>query len=94
MTDENLLKSQEPAVKTGLNVSFLIAIYTVVNAIWPNLLSENIQDAITKIALVLIPIVTSILIRYKVFSPASVQKLKDQIEELEAENERLKTIPR
>lgn len=76
MTDPT--ESTEPAVNTGIVTSLITSVYVIINAIFPNLLSTDVQNAITQIALMLIPIIVSFIIRGKVYSPATVARLLDQ----------------
>lgn len=74
--------SREPALNTGLSLGAVAAVWVLVNAFWPNLIPQNVQDALTEIALFLIPVITGWLIRSKVWSPASVKAL--QMQQLQA----------
>lgn len=71
-------ESTEPAVNTGIVTSLATSVYVIINAIFPNLLSTDVQNAITQIALMLIPVIMSFIIRGKVYSPATVARLLDQ----------------
>lgn len=68
----------EPAVTTGVVTSLLAAVYVLINAIFPNLLSTEVYTAITSIVVILVPLITSIVIRGKVYAPATVSRLLDQ----------------
>lgn len=67
--------SAEPALKVGTWTTLLTAIFFIVNSIFPNLLTTEVQTAIIAIATILIPIIMSIIIRNKVWSPNSVQEI-------------------
>jgi mannitol-specific phosphotransferase system IIBC component len=77
------MRATEPARNTGAVVGALAAVYVIVNTIWPGLLSENVQSAISEFALIVAPLITAWVIREKVFAPASVGKLQQRIEVLE-----------
>lgn len=85
-----LVGDKEPARDVGLSVTVITSIWVLVNSFWPNLITQDVQNAITTIALALIPLITGILIRNKVWSPASVQFYKNRIEDLNAELYRAK----
>ncbi len=77
--------AKEPAVNTGYVATVVAGIWTVINAIWPNLIPENVQNAITELALILIPTITGWIIRNKVYAPASVAGMQSRIKNLEIE---------
>lgn len=78
--------SREPAINVGLITTMLTSIYVIINDVWPNLLSNDIQNSITNIAIILIPIILGWVIRMKVWSPASAAKLQKEIAVLKAKN--------
>lgn len=78
--DQVMLGSQaatEPALAVGSVTGALAAVYVIVNLIWPNLLSDQLQIAISNLVVVLGPVILSWFIRMKVWSPASVAEVLD-----------------
>jgi len=71
-------KPKEPAANIGTTVGFLTAVFVLVNNFWPNIIKDNVQEAIISIAAILLPFITSLLIRRKVWSPASVEDLLEE----------------
>lgn len=70
--------STEPAVKTGAITTGLGAVFVLVNAFWPHLLSTEKQNAILGVAVIFLPILLSLIIRAKVWSPFSVANVVSQ----------------
>lgn len=80
----------EPARNTGGLVSLVIILMSTITILFPNFLSNKTQLIIYMIASFILPLVTAFLIRKKVWSPASVQQV---IEEVTAEASQLKKLP-
>lgn len=69
---------REPAINTGLIASSSVALIGgVVRIFAPNLLSQDMWELIFYIVALIIPIVTAVRIRGKVWSPASVKEVLD-----------------
>ena len=69
------LSNTEPALGIGGLTTVIPAILVLVNLIWKDAISPELGQAIFGVAAVLLPIIVSILIRRKVWSPASVVKV-------------------
>jgi hypothetical protein len=79
----------EPAVNTGAIFTSVVAIVGVVKLLWPTLVSEGIWDFIFYAIALLLPIITAIRIRGKVWSPSSVSEvLKEAIDAAEKTNKK------
>lgn len=69
---------KEPALNTGLNVTAITGILYIVTWIFPDLLPEKVQQAIIVIGALLLPFITALLVRRKVWSPESVQEVLEE----------------
>lgn len=75
----------EPVLSTAMFTSVAPAIGVIVYTLFPNLVSANGWNIIFYLIALLIPIVTALLTRGKVWSPASVKEvLENAIEAAEA----------
>lgn len=71
-------KSEEPVVKVGAYTSSVAGILALLAYLAPNLISEKTTTIILVIAAFVLPIVTALLTRGRVWSPASVKILVDE----------------
>ena len=71
-------KDTEPALRTGVNTSAVAGILTLIAFLWPGLLSNHTSTIILVISAFVLPIVTAIFTRNKVWSIASVTELVDE----------------
>jgi hypothetical protein len=83
------MRSTEPARIIGSTTTILAAIYVIVNQIWPGLLSDDLQSAISETTLIWVPLIVAALIRRKVFAPASVGKLERELIDLKKDYKNL-----
>jgi hypothetical protein len=74
-------KRTEPAMVVGTNVTMAASLLALVVAIFPNLIPENAVAPLGMILVIILPMVTSFLIRRKVFSPATVLNIVHAAEE-------------
>jgi hypothetical protein len=82
--------SSEPAINYGALVTILVSLVgLVLSYLFPHLSTET-KYYITTVIAVLVPLITGLLIRFKVWSPATVQKV---IEEITEEASQIKPIP-
>ena len=90
--------STEPALKVGSIGTVATAVFILINAIWPNAIPDNVQTAITGLAVLLLPLIIAVIIRFKVWSPASVQEVlqiqQQKIAEKADTTQRLKPPPK
>lgn len=70
--------SKEPARTTAGKVTAIVVILSSLDFIFPNLIPENWQVTIFALASLLIPLITGLLIRRKVWSPASVLEATEE----------------
>lgn len=68
---------EEPAVATGSSVMTVAGALSLVLFFFPELLNERQQTVVLVLSAFLLPIITALLTRRYVWSPASVQRLID-----------------
>jgi len=66
---------KNPALHIGTWVSVAVGLYEGFNTLFPNLVPDNIQIVVLVGLAFILPVATSLLIRNKVWSPASVQQV-------------------
>lgn len=70
--------STNPAIDVGLTTTAVTgAIYTILIYVFPQIPDEVVSASFTILA-ILLPIITSVIIRHKVWSPFSVQQVVDE----------------
>jgi hypothetical protein len=74
--------SKEPAVATGATLSGLVGLLFVIDGFAPDLFSNDFMAWASLLIALLSPIITSFIIRRKVFSPATVlEAIQEGIDE-------------
>jgi hypothetical protein len=70
----------EPSLKVGMTASTVVGVVIlIISGVFHKQLSAETQTTIYGIAVLFIPLVVSWLIRAKVWSPASVKKVIDEV---------------
>ena len=70
-----------PAVNMGVWTTAILGLASIPTIFFPNLISPNIQNAIYVGLAFALPIITALLIRGKVWSPASVKQVIEEATE-------------
>lgn len=70
--------STEPAVNTGAFITALPAVFVILNLIFPHAVTAEWETTVYGLASILGPLITGIIVRRKVWSPASVHDLVKQ----------------
>lgn len=78
--------SKEPALKVGSAVGSVAGILYILGFVFPDFLTEKQTNVILVVSAFLLPIITAIFTRGKVWSPATVEEI---IDEAVTESERI-----
>jgi hypothetical protein len=74
----NGFPAKEPALVIGTSTSLVAGVLSLVAVLFPHLLSDHTTSIILVVATFLLPILTAIFTRGKVWSPASVLELVEK----------------
>lgn len=66
---------KEPAIAVGSAASVIVALFYLIMTLFPDILNDTQEEAIVGIIAILAPIVAAVIIRSKVWSPASVKEV-------------------
>lgn len=76
--------SKQPAIWTGVSVTAVAALFSMLNLALPNLMSDQAEQNTLVIAAFILPLITAFIARNFVWSPASVlEVVKEAVTEAE-----------
>lgn len=70
--------AKEPAIRTGSNVAAVAGLLSLITVLFPELLTDREITIILVISAFVLPIVTALFTRGKVWSPASVKEVIEE----------------
>jgi hypothetical protein len=70
--------TKEPALATGGAITTVTGVSALALSLWPNLISDAKLNVILVVAAFLLPLITAVFTRGKVWSPATVQEVLDE----------------
>lgn len=74
-------QDREPALRTGLSIGTVAGILSLVNFFFPELLNDRQNTLILVFAAFMLPLVTAIFTRGKVWSPDTVEQIIEEATE-------------
>lgn len=75
---DDKVKAKEPALATGVSVTAVAGLLSLITVIWPDLLTPHQEHLVYVIAAFVLPIITAVFTRSKVWSPASVEEVLEE----------------
>ncbi len=75
---DDKVKAKEPALTSGLIVTNGVGILGLINVFFPHLLTDQQELSVYIIAAFVLPIITAVFTRGRVWSPASVDELLEE----------------